>query len=88
MSLMDWTTPSTTCTTIKSISHKVKESFVYLVLDTRVLALSVLTDENSIHVVICSFVALDRDTRADVREEVEGATEGKVERDVTLANWI
>lgn len=56
------------------------------VLDTRVLALSVLTDEDSVDVVVGGLEALDRDTGADVGEEVEGATEGEVERDVALAD--
>jgi hypothetical protein len=56
------------------------------VLDTRVLALGVLTDEDSVDIVVSGLVALDRDTGADVGEEVESAAESKVERDVTLAD--
>lgn len=58
------------------------------VLDTRVLALGVFTDEDSVDVVVGGLVALDGNTRADVGEEVEGAAEGEVERDVALADCV
>ena len=56
-------------------------------LDTRVLSLGVLTDEDSVDIVVGGLVSFDRDTRADVGEEGEGASEGQVERDVAFANW-
>ena len=55
-------------------------------LDTGVLALGVLADENGVDVVVGGLEALDGHTGTDVREEVEGAAEGKVERDVALAD--
>ena len=56
------------------------------VLDTRVFTLSVLTDQDSVDVVVGGLVASNRAARTDVGEEVEGTTESKVERDVTLSN--
>lgn len=40
-------------------------------LNTRVLSLSVLTDENGVDVVVCSLVSLDGNTRSDVGEKGE-----------------
>jgi hypothetical protein len=60
----------------------------YLVLDTRVFALSVLTDENGVHVIVCSLVALNGNARTNVGEQVEGAAEGKVEGDMALADYM
>ena len=57
-----------------------------LVLDTGVLSLGVLTDEDGVDVVVGGLVALDGHARADVGKEVEGATEGQVERHVSLAD--
>jgi hypothetical protein len=57
-----------------------------LVLDARVLSLSVLTDKNSINVVVRCLVTRDGSAGTDIGEEIEGPAEGKVERDVTLAN--
>lgn len=56
------------------------------VLDTRVLSLSVLTDEDSVDIVVGSLVTLDRLAGTDVGEEIEGTTESKVERDVALSD--
>jgi hypothetical protein len=58
----------------------------HLVLDTRVLSLGVLTDEDGVDVVIRRLETLDGHARADVGEEGEGSSEGEVERDVALAN--
>ena len=58
----------------------------YFVLNTRVLTLSVLTNENRVHVIVRSLVALDGHTWTDVREEVECPAQSQVQRDVTLAN--
>jgi hypothetical protein len=56
------------------------------VLDARVFSLGVLTDENGVDTVVGGLVALDGLARTDVGEEVEGTTEGQVERDVALAD--
>jgi hypothetical protein len=55
-------------------------------LNTRVLALGVLADENGVDVIIGSLVSLDRDARTDVGEQVECTTEGEVQGHVALAN--
>lgn len=49
------------------------------VLNARVLALSVLTDQNSVDVVVGSLVAGDGLARTNVGEEVEGTAESQVE---------
>jgi hypothetical protein len=56
------------------------------VLDTRVLSLGVLTDEDGVDVVVRRLETLDGDARADVGEKGEGSSEGEVERDVALAD--
>lgn len=56
------------------------------VLDTRVLALGVLADQDRVDTVVGRLEALDGAAGAHVGEEVECAAEGKVEGDVTLAN--
>lgn len=56
------------------------------VLNARVFTLSVLTNQNSVDIVIWRLEAGNRAARAQVGEEVEGTTESKVERDVALAN--
>ena len=56
------------------------------VLDARVLALGVLTDQDGVDVVVGGLEALDGPAGTNVGEEVEGATEGQVQRDVTLAD--
>jgi hypothetical protein len=56
------------------------------VLDTRVLALRVLTDENSVDIIIRRLVALDRHAGTNVGEKVESAAQGKVEGNVALAD--
>lgn len=56
-------------------------------LNSRVFTLSVLTDQDGVDVVVWCLVTSDRPARADVGEEVECATEGKVQRNVALANW-
>lgn len=56
------------------------------VLDARVLALGVLTDQNSVDVVVRGLEADDAPAGAHVGEEVEGTAESKVERDVALSN--
>ena len=57
-----------------------------LVLNTRVLSLSVLSDENGVHIIVGGLEALDGCTRSDVGEEVECPPESKVEGNVTLSN--
>ena len=56
------------------------------VLNARILALGVLTDEDSVDAVVGGLVAGNRAAGAQVGEKVECAAEGEVERDVTLAN--
>ena len=55
-------------------------------LDARVLSLRVLPDEDGVDIIVRGFESLDRGAGADVGEEVEGATEGQVEGNVSLAN--
>jgi hypothetical protein len=57
-----------------------------LVLDTGVLSLGVLTDDDRVDVVVGGAVTLNGTAGTDVGVEVEGATEGEVERDVTLTD--
>ena len=59
----------------------------YLVLNTRVLSLSVLTNENRVHVIVRSLEPLDGHTWTDICEEVECPAESQVEGDVALANY-
>lgn len=56
------------------------------VLDTGVFTLGVFTDQYRVDIVVGGLVARDRAAGTHVREEVEGTTEGKVERDVTFSN--
>lgn len=56
------------------------------VLNARVLALGVLADQDGVDVVVGGLVAGNRAAGTQVGEEVECAAEGKVERDVALAN--
>jgi hypothetical protein len=56
------------------------------VLDARVLALCVLADQDGVDIIVRGLVADDGAAGAQVGKEVECATEGKVERDVALAN--
>jgi hypothetical protein len=55
-------------------------------LDTRVLPLSVLANENSVDVIVRRLEALDRDAGTDVGEEGEGPAECEVEGDMALAD--
>lgn len=55
-------------------------------LDTRVLSLSVFSDQNSVDIVVSSLVALDGDTWSNIGEEGECSTEGQVERDVSFSD--
>lgn len=56
------------------------------VLNARVLALGVLTDENSVDTFVLSLEASDGAARSEVGEEVEGTTESQVERNVSLTD--
>lgn len=56
------------------------------VLDARVFALGVLTNEDSVDIVVGGLVAGDRLAGTQVGEEVECTAESQVEGDVTLAN--
>ena len=55
------------------------------VLDSRVFAFGVFTDEDRVDVVVRGFVASYGDAGADVGEEIECAAEGEVEGDMTFA---
>ena len=57
------------------------------VLDTRVLSLGVLTDEDSVDVVVWGLESLDGDTWTNVGKEVEGSAERQVQGDVALSNY-
>ena len=57
-----------------------------LMLDTRVFALSVLSNEDGVDIVVGRFVALDGCAGSDIRKEVEGTTEGQVQGYVAFAN--
>ena len=56
------------------------------VLDARVLALGVLTDQHRVDVLVRRLTALDRHARAHVGKEVERAAQRQVQRDVALAD--
>lgn len=56
------------------------------VLNARVLALSVLTDQDSVHIVVGCLEALNATARAHVGEEVESTTKSQIEGDVALAD--
>ena len=56
------------------------------VLDARVLALGVLSDQDRIDAIVRSLVTSNGAARSQVGKEVEGTTEGQVERDVALAD--
>lgn len=56
------------------------------VLDAGVLALGVLADEDGVDVVVGGLVSLDALAGTHVGEQVEGPSEGQVERDVALAD--
>jgi len=56
------------------------------VLNTRVFTLGVLSDQDSVDIVVRGLVASNGAAGSQVSEEVEGSAEGKVERDVALAN--
>ena len=49
------------------------------VLDTRVLSLGILTDEDNVDIIVWGLVSSDGLARTEVCEEVEGTTESKVE---------
>jgi hypothetical protein len=55
-------------------------------LDSTVLSLSVLTNEDSVDVVIWCLVSSNALAGTNVGEEVEGSAECQVERDVALAD--
>lgn len=57
-----------------------------LVLDTGVLSLGVLSDENGVDVVVGGLETDDGRARSNVGEEVEGSSEGEVEGDVSLSD--
>ena len=56
-------------------------------LDSRVFSFCVLADKNSVNIVVWGLETLDGNARADVREEIEGPSECKIQRDVSLADY-
>jgi hypothetical protein len=56
------------------------------VLDTRVLALGILTDQDGVDIIVGGLVAGNRAAGSQVGKEVEGSSESKVEGDVALAD--
>lgn len=59
----------------------------HLVLDSRVLALCVLSNKNSVDIVVRGFIPFDGHTWSDVGEEVECPSESQVEGDVSLSDY-
>jgi hypothetical protein len=57
------------------------------VLDTRVLSLSILSDNDRVDVVVRSLEPNDGAARPDVGKERESSSEGQVERDVSLSDY-
>lgn len=55
-------------------------------LNTGVLSLSVLTDENCVNIIIRRLESLNGKARPHVGEKVESSAEGEVQRYVSLAN--
>jgi hypothetical protein len=61
-------------------------NFTYLMLNTRVLSLSVLANQKGVHVIVGCLETFDGHTWPDVGEQFERPAESQVERYVTLAN--
>jgi hypothetical protein len=59
----------------------------YLMLYTRIFAFRVFANQYSIHVVVWSLETLNRDTRPNVGEEVEGPSQSQIQRNVSLSNY-
>jgi hypothetical protein len=57
-----------------------------LMLDTRVFAFSVLSNEDGVDIIIGRFVALDGCAGSNICKEVEGTSEGQVKGYVAFAN--
>ena len=57
-------------------------------LNTRVFTLRIFTNQDGVDVVIRSLVALDGNTRANVGEEVEGASKSQIQGDMALTNYL
>ena len=66
--------------------HRLDHAINNLMLDTRIFALSVLSNEDGVDIIIGCFVALDGCARSNIRKEVEGTTKGQVEGYVAFAN--
>lgn len=60
---------------LDTLHHAVNDNMF----DARVFTLGVLTDQDGVDIVVGCLVASDGPARTDVGEEVERATEGKVE---------
>ena len=59
----------------------------HLVLDTRILSLSVLSNKDSVHIIVWRLEALDGNARPHVGKEIEGTAQREVQGYVPLANW-
>jgi len=57
-----------------------------LMLNTRVFALGVLSNEDSVNIIIGRFVAIDGCARPNMCKQVEGTSEGQVEGYMAFAN--
>ncbi len=80
MSLIDCTTPLTTCPLEMFERDRLQEytkfpnrNRAYLVLDPRVLSLGILSDEDRVNIVKGSFVANDRLAGTDIGKEIENS---------------
>ena len=56
-------------------------------LNTRILALGIFTDKNSVNIVVRRFIPFDGCTWPDVGKKIECATEGQIKWDVTFSDW-
>ena len=66
---------------------RLDDSVHELVLDTRVLSLGVLSDEDGVDVVVSGLEPDDGRAGSDVGEQVERSSESQVERNVSLSDY-
>lgn len=59
----------------------------HLMLNSRILPLCVLTDEDSIDIIIRGFESLNRQARSDIREQIECSSKGQIQWYVALSNY-
>lgn len=58
-----------------------------LVLDTRVLSLRILSNDDRVDIVVRRLESDDGPTRTNIGEERECSSQSEIERDVSLSNW-